>query len=471
MVQNPERGPETGFVDLVIGVNYGDEGKGNTVDRLLRSGDYAVAARFNGGANAGHQLFFEGHEIALHQMPSGIAHEGVLNVIGNGSYVDPVELLKEFSDIRAVGLAVGPDNLVISDTSHLVLPHQKREDRLREAGGGKQGSTAKGIAFVGADKYQRIGARPEIMATSPDQLHEIVVNGLVLANQHIRESGLDERTLAANGLGEVDPEAEFEEWLEAARALGPHFADTFPLLHKILDAGKNILAEGAQSTGLDIEQGIYPLGTSSHATPGGAINGLGVAAHQLRHVFGVSKMTMSRVGGENGPFVTRVSNELIARKLRGEKGAVDAEYGKSTGRERDMGYPDNTLIKRARRLGVTQLILTKLDLVPRFGRNLKIAVAYDLNGERLEEAPNSASKLAACRAIYETFPTWESDISHLREYSQLPAEARAIVEFIERDTQLPVVGIGVGPDRQQVIFREPSAERKQRASSRHPLAV
>lgn len=231
-------------------------------------------------------------------------------------------------------------------------------------------------------------------------------------------------------------------------------------MNEILDAGENILAEGAQSTGLDMEHGIYPLNTSSHATPGGAINGLGIGQNRVRNVIGVSKMTMSRVGGEDGPFVTRVSSKLMARKLRGKAGDVDAEYGKSTGRERDMGYPDNALIKRARRLGVTQLVLTKLDLVPRFGKNMKIATAYELGNKILQEAPNSALKLAACRAIYETFPTWKVDISQVRSYSDLPDEARTIVEFIEQDTRLPVVAVGVGPDREQVIFKQLEAKVK-----------
>lgn len=471
MVHTLERAPETGFADLVIGVNYGDEGKGNTVDRLLRSGEYSVAARFNGGANAGHQLFFKGQEIALHQVPSGIAHDNILNVIGNGSYVDPEELVKEIAEIVDLGLSVSPNNLLISDTAHLVLPHQKTEDRLREVGRTKQGSTAKGIAFVGGDKYRREGARPELFEYDIDKLHQLVIDGLTRTNLLLREAKLTEEQMTKHDLHPVNPKERFEAWLATARAIQPHFTDTFPIVHEYLDSGRNILAEGAQATGLDIEHGIYPLNTSSHATPGGAMNGLGIAHHHIRHVFGVSKLTMSRVGGESGPFVTRVSSQLIAKKLRGNKEDVDGEYGKSTGRERDMGYPDNTLIKRAKRLGVTQLVLTKLDLVPRFGKKVKVAIAYEFEGQRLEVAPNSASKLAACRAIYETFPTWQEDISQIRDYAELPVEARNLVEFIEQDTELPVVGIGVGPDREQVIFKRSATGAEQSPKLKHPLAV
>ncbi len=452
--QSFERPVEAGFADLVIGINYGDEGKGNTVDRLVSSGVYDMVARFNGGANAGHQLYFNGQEIALHQVPSGIAHNGILNIIGNGSYVDPVGLLEEFDAIRNVGLNVSPLNLAISDTSHFVLPHQKIRDRLREAGDGRQGSTAKGIAFVGADKYERIGARPELMVWDPDKLRTLVVDGLEQTNAAIAESGLSNKIKDEKGLRPVNTKQMFETWVESARALQPYLTDTFPLIHERLEAGQNLLAEGAQSTGLDIEQGIYPLGTSSHATPGGMMNGLGIGPHQTRNILGVQRMKISRVGGEDGPFVTKVENERIATRVRGKRGDVDGDFGKSTGRPREVGYPDNTLAKRARGLGVTHLVLTQLDLVPRFGSEVKIATAYDMNGERIEYAPNSAAKLAACKAIYETFPTWKQDISGIRNYSELPVEARNLVEFVEEDVRLPVVAIGVGPSREQVIFKD-----------------
>lgn len=452
-----ERPIEAGFADLVIGVNYGDEGKGNTVDRLVGSGVYSMVARFNGGANAGHQLYFNGEEIALHQVPSGVAHDGILNIIGTGSYVDPVELLEEFEAIRGIGLSVSASNLAISDTSHLVLPHQKIRDRLREAGNGRQGSTAKGIAFVGADKYERIGARPELILWDPDTLRSLVIDGLERANKAIAESGLSNKVKEEKGLRRVNPKHMFEAWIESARAIQPYMTDTFPLIHERLDAGQNLLAEGAQSTGLDIDQGIYPLGTSSSATPGGMMNGLGIGPRHTRKIIGVQRMKLSRVGGEDGPFVTKVEDERLAEQVRGKPTDIDGDWGKATGRPRDVGYPDNTLAKRARGLGVTHLVLTQLDLVPRFGTEVKVATAYEMNGEVTEYAPNSAAKLAACKAIYETFPTWKQDISGIRNYSELPVEARNLVEFVEKDVRLPVFAIGVGPDRDQVIFRNEAA--------------
>lgn len=201
---------EAGYVDMVIGVNYGDEGKGNTVDRLLRSGTYSAVARFNGGANAGHQLFFDGNEIALHQVPSGVAHEGVINIIGNGSYLDPIELLKELDDVRRIGLHMTPSNFQISDTSHFVLPYHITLDKLREAGNGRQGSTAKGIAYVASEKYERSGARPELLEWDPEKLHRIVVDGVKRANMLITESKLSDEVLAAKRLFTVDPEVAYE---------------------------------------------------------------------------------------------------------------------------------------------------------------------------------------------------------------------------------------------------------------------
>lgn len=436
----------------MIGVNFGDEGKGNTVDRLLGSGEYSMAARFNGGANAGHQLSFDGHEIALHQVPSGIAHPGVLNIIGNGSYVDPVGILEEFDAIEAVGLKMTPGNFVISDTAHLVLPHHKILDRLAEAGASRQGSTAKGIRYVAADKYERKGARGEMLALAPEKLEALVIAGLEQANNAIVACSLTEKEKTEKDLQPVDPKVVTAEWMKALRALEPFFADTFVIIHERMAAGQNLLAEGAQAIGLDMEHGIYKLNTSSHTTPGGAMNGLGIST--FRRVIGVTKLTMSRVGGDPKLFVTLVTDETVAERLRGRRGDVDAEFGKSTGRSRDMGYPDNTLIKRARELGVNELVLTKLDLVPRYGKEVKFAVAYEMNGKHTEYTPNSALKLAACKPIYESLPTWEEDISSLRDYAALPEAARNLVAFVEKDTNLPVTAVGVGPSREQVIFRD-----------------
>lgn len=447
---------DAGFVDLVIGLDYGDEGKGKTVHCLVATGNYGVVMRFNGGANAGHQLYWDDMEIALHQVPSGIAYPDTLNIIGNGSFVDPECILDEFSDIAKLGITVSSDNLLISDTSHMVLPHHKLFDKLTEAGNGKQGTTAKGIRYVASEKSERIGVRPEMLTWAPNELREHAISGLERFNQALADSTIDPSKLEEAGLVPIDSETRFASWLEAAHTILPLVKDTFPIIHKHLDDGENILAEGAQSTGLDIDQGIYPLGTSSNASPGGMLNGSGVGIHQVRNVIGAHRMKMSRVGGEDGPLITRVDDVKRAARLRGKPTDRDGDFGRTSGRAREQAYPDNALARRGIRLGVTHLVLTQLDLVPRFGKEVKVAVAYDMCGQRLEEAPNSALKLAACTAIYETFPTWRSDISGIREYDKLPQNARKLVEFMEGNLKRPVATIGVGTDRDQVIIKDPS---------------
>lgn len=433
-----------GYLDIVVGCQFGDEGKGREVDRRCASGDYAICARFNGGSNAGHQIVIGDKELALHQVPSGITHPAMLNVIGNGSLLDPVRLVEEIAEIERLGFKVRPDNLAISDTSHLVLPHHIMLDSLREQGSEAQGSTKAGIAFTAAEKYQRSGVRAELIVGGQEALKKIIIQKIESVNQLSQEAGLTVK----------DPEAEFNNWLEAARTIAPYLTDVASLCYQKLEEGLNILAEGAQAVGLDIEQGIYPLSTSSHATPGGALNGLGISHKYLRKVIGVAKLTASKVGGEQGPLVTLVEDQEVATRLRGNKEDVDGEYGKSTGRPRAVGYPDLVQVRRAVKVaGLDELILTKLDLVGRYGPEVKVAIAYEMTGQRLEIAPNSAIKLVECKPIYKTLPTWQEDISDVRSYGNLPPEAKKFIEFIENEVGVNVSALGVGPRRDQMIIR------------------
>lgn len=427
-------------VDVVLGLQRGDEGKGRIVDLMAQH--YDVVARFNGGPNAGHTIARDTTDpLRLHQVPSGIAYSHTLNIIGNGAYVDPVKLLAEMEAIVTAAVHVSPKNLFISNTAHLILPHHIKLDELREAGKKGQGTTVAGIAFVGCDKYKREGVRAELIACDPKQLYKIVHERLVEANALREQSGLET----------FDATEEAKQWTMKASELVPYITDTVSMLHGQLQKGANVLAEGAQAFGLDIEHGMYPYVTSSHTTVGGALNGLGIGAGHIGKVVGVAKATKSHVGG--GPFVTKISEPGIADKIRGNRGEIDAEYGASTGRERQVGWLDLVELRKAIAVnGVTELALTKLDAIPKCGKTVKIATAYRLNRKTLSQAPSSALDLEACQAEYEQLPTWTVDISNVRHYAELPAEARSLVGFISKQLALPISMIGVGPERDQIIL-------------------
>lgn len=427
-------------VDVVLGLQRGDEGKGRIVDLLAQH--YDIVARFNGGPNAGHTIARDKTEpLRLHQIPSGIAYTHALNIVGNGAYVDPVKLLAEMEAIIAAAVNISPKNLRISNTAHLILPHHIKLDEIREAGRNGQGSTVSGIAFVGCDKYKREGIRAELIVCDPKQLYGIVLERLVETNALRKQAGLEK----------FDAKAEAKEWTRKTSELVPYITDTVSLLHEQLQKGADVLAEGAQAFGLDIEHGMYPYVTSSHTTVGGVLNGLGIGASHIGKVVGVAKATKSHVGG--GPFVTKISEPEIADKIRGNRGEIDAEYGATTGRERQVGWLDLVELRKAIAVsGVTELALTKLDAIPKCGAAVKIATAYQLNGKTLSQAPSSALDLEACQAAYEQLPTWTEDISNIRHYDELPAEARDLVDFISKQVTLPVSMIGVGPERDQIIL-------------------
>ena len=427
-------------VDIVLGLQRGDEGKGRFVD--LMAGNYDIVARFNGGCNAGHSIVAGSHKVALHQVPSGIVNPGIVNVIGNGMLLDPVRLCDEIDELLGSGLKVTPENLAISDMAHLTLPHHISEDEIREAGAGGQGSTKRGIAQTARDKYERVGQRAESIVDDLNGLRQIVEDGLDRTNQQRSEVGLEQ----------LDVHAQTERWVEAATRLKPFIVDTVDLVQKKLAAGGNVLAEGAQAFGLDIEFGMYPFVSSSHPTPGGVLNGLGVNYRQLGKVVGVAKAIPSHVGG--GPFVTEITDQDTAANIRGQRGAVDAEYGASTGRERRVGYLDLPALRRSIRiLGNPELIVTKLDSVPKMGKMSKVAVAYELDGERLLVAPSSADKLAKCKPVYKELPTWEEDISGVREFNDLPETAKQFVDFLAKELDVDINLMGVGPERDQVVRR------------------
>lgn len=431
-------------VDVIIGLQRGDEGKGRFVDMLAE--DHDIVARFNGGNNAGHTVVLpDGLELALHLVPSGIAHEHTMNVIGNGTLVNPVKLVEEIADIESKGLEVSRRNLKLSSAAHLILPHHIFEDEIREAGTGGQGSTKTGIAQVASVKAMRTGSRIEMIKNDPKGLLALVFDALLAQRELRDEVGLDvidEREIAA-------------EYVESAKRLGSFVTDTVFFLNKELrkDKPARVLAEGAQAFLLDIDHGMYPFTTSSSTTSGGVATGLGIPPHFIDKVTGIAKAVQSHVGG--GPFVTEVTDANVLARLHGDKSTVDAEVGTTTGRIRRLGHLDLPQIRRSQMVnGTHDMALSKLDWVPRYGSEAQICVAYDRKGKRLAIAPDAAYKLEQSEPVYESLPTWEEDIQGVREFKDLPKNAQNYVEFIEAQTEVPITMIGVGPQRDQVIVRK-----------------
>ena len=425
----------------VFGQQRGDEGKGRVVDMLAEECD--IVARFNGGSNAGHTVVLpDGRELALHIIPSGIAHDNAVNVIGNGTIVDPIRFAEEVADIERLGIAVTPQKLMVSSSAHLVLPHYKQLEEIRELGRGAQGSTKAGIADTYAAKAQRAGVRVERLLGSHDSLLQVVRDGLESVQMARKE----------HGLPSVDIENEVKLYAAALQKLQPFVADTSVYVNQQLQDGATVLAEGAQAFLLDIDHGMYPFVTSSSTTAGGVAAGLGIAPTTLERSIGIVKAVQSHVGG--GPFVTEIYDEKLLDVLHGDMSTIDAEKGTTTGRVRRLGYLDITGIRRANMVnGTTELAITKLDWVPRYGKTIKVCTSYTYRGETLTMAPDSAWALEKCEPVYEELSAWDEDITEVRSFSDLPQAAQDYITALETWTGLPVTYIGVGPRRDQVIVR------------------
>ena len=433
-------------VNVIVGLQRGDEGKGRFVDMLAEEHD--IVARFNGGNNAGHTVVLpDGRDLALHQVPSGIAHEHITNVIGNGALLNPEKLVEEIEGIESKGIQVSEQNLKISSAAHLILPQHIYEDRIREAGEDRQGSTCSGIAPVASYKAMRSGARMEMAKNDPTTLTEVIYHGL-------REQR-GQRVLA--DIEYINEMEMAKEYVDTARKLGSYVTDTVFYLNQELrkDQPAEVLAEGAQAFLLDIDHGMYPYTTSSSTTTGGVSIGLGVPPTYINKVTGIAKAVQSHVGG--GPFVTEIHDPKVLEQLHGDMSKIDAETGTTTGRLRRLGYLDIPQIRRAQMVNGENhnqvMALSKVDWVRRFGSVVKVCVAYERKGKRYEVSPDSAYKLEQCTPIYEEIPTWEEDIQHIREFSDLPVNAQGYIKFIEEQTKVKIQMIGVGPQRDQVINR------------------
>jgi adenylosuccinate synthase len=417
---------------VITGLQWGDEGKGKIVDYLTESAD--VVIRGQGGNNAGHTVITKGAKYVLHLLPSGILWDDKLNVIGNGVVVDPIGLCAEIARLEAQGIVIGPEKLLISDRAHVVLPFHKELDAAREISLGDQkiGTTKRGIGPAYADKINRCGLR----------MADLLDRDFAVAQITRRVAEVNE-TLAKHGLPVFTADAVIEETYTAFERLRPHVTNTIPVLHKAWKAKKTLLFEGAQGTLLDIDFGTYPFVTSSNTTAGGSTTGTGLPPTAIEAVVGVCKAYTTRVG--SGPFPT--GDEGLSKYLHD----LGREFGATTGRPRGCGWLDTVLLRFACMVnGVTGLAVTNVDGLDEYGE-LKICVAYDIDGIRHELPPADRSSWGRAVPVYETLPGWKQDTTACTRYEQLPPNAKAYLTRLGELCDAPLAFIGVGPDRLQTL--------------------
>ena len=420
-------------VDVLIGLQWGDEGKGKIVDVLAPT--YDAVARFQGGPNAGHTLTFDGQKHVLHQVPSGIFHPHILNIVGNGVVLDPVVFRQELQKLTDRGVEYA-HNLYISKKAQLILPSHRALDRISEEARGntKIGSTLKGIGPTYSDKIGRVGLRVGHILL-PDFEHRY------------REAVAHHASLAApyGKVLEIEPfEADFFAAIEFLRTL--QLTDTEYLLNDLLAQGKRILAEGAQGSMLDVDFGTYPYVTSSSTIAAGACTGLGVAPRHIDKVYGITKAYCTRVGG--GPFPTELTGE-VGEQIR----QAGREFGSTTGRPRRTGWIDLPALRYAIMLnGVTELHLMKADVLDAF---TEIEVCTHYRTSDGQETPNlpDPGQLDQVAPVYQQFPGWCTDLTNITDAAQFPAPLKNYLSFLEKELQVPVTIVSVGPDRVSTLFR------------------
>lgn len=418
----------------LVGAQWGDEGKGKTIDILAAEADMVV--RGQGGSNAGHTVVVGDVTYKLHLIPSGILYPATVNVIGNGTVVSPKVLLREIDELSARGVTF--DNLRIDARAHVIMPYHITLDELSEKARGKAdiGTTKNGIGPCYMDKAERSGIRMRDLI-DPAIFREKLAFNIEQKNRII------ERVYGGKPL---DFEAVYSEYLGYADKLRRYVCDTSVLVYDAIKAGKNVLFEGAQGALLDLDLGTYPYVTSSHPTAGGFCVGSGVGPTLIKDVLGVGKAYTTRVG--KGPFPTELDDET-GERIR----SVGAEYGATTGRPRRCGWLDLLILKFAVRVnGLTALAVNKLDTLTGIDP-LRVCVAYEKNGERIENFPTDIADLEGCRPIYIDLPGWTEDISRAKSFADLPKNARSYIETVEKLIDCPITMVGVGPDREQNLKR------------------
>ena len=419
---------------VIVGTQWGDEGKGKIVDLLAEFADIVV--RFQGGNNAGHTMVVDGEQFISHLVPSGIL-QGKMCLLGNGMVVDPEVLLKELDNLNNRGIDVGPDRLKISEKAHIIMPYHKHIDMAREnmKGDQKIGTTGRGIGPCYEDKATRRGVR-FVDLLDPKEFDEKIKTILEEKNFYLEHYFSAEK---------LDPAGIIDQYKGYADRLSPHIINISIVMNQAIKENKQILFEGAQGTHLDIDHGTYPFVTSSNTVSGNACCGAGIGPKEITGVVGIVKAYTTRVG--SGPFPTELFDE-IGDKIQ-KKGA---EFGATTGRKRRCGWLDTVLLRNAARLnGLTGLVITKLDVLDGL-EDLKICTGYEYNGKIIRDFPASLKILGSCKPIYEVLPGWPEDISKIRNMEDLPENARHYLNRIEELTETPIDIISVGPGREETIL-------------------
>lgn len=420
-------------VTVVVGTQWGDEGKAKVIDLLAAS--HTIVARYQGGHNAGHTVVIGDQKYALQLTPSGVFYDTVTPVIGNGVVVDLPTLFKEIDSLESRGISTA--RLKVSSLAHLIFPWHQAIDAALEAARGesKIGTTLKGIGPAYVDKVKRAGIR----------VGEVL--NLASFEVKVRERAIAARREVSDIGGDTfDVDQVVADFVAYAQRLAPYVADTVNLLHDARERGEHILLEGAQATFLDVDHGTYPYVTSSNPISGGAAVGTGLGPRHIDRVVGIAKAYTTRVG--MGPFPSELTDEL------GEKLVdIGREFGTVTGRRRRTGWLDTVMLRHAMRVNsLTEIALTKLDVLDTF-EEVKVCVAYKINGEVVRNYPDTVERLAQVEPVYETLSGWMSSTEGITEFSKLPATAQELVKIVERETGIPVSMVGTGPARDSMVVR------------------
>ncbi len=430
-------------IDVLLGLQWGDEGKGKVVDVLTSK--YDIIARFQGGPNAGHTIEFDGKKFVLHTIPSGIFNQNTVNVIGNGVIIDPYIFENEIATLRESNIDVS-SNLVISRKAHIILPSHRMLDAVYESAKGdkKIGSTLKGIGPTYTDKVSRNGIRVGDFESENfmQKYNDAKSRHFNIARQY----DFDLNKLTIEGMSFDEYEAAWFKSLDTLKE--PEWINSEYFLNNALNEGKKVLAEGAQGTMLDIDFGSYPFVTSSNTITAGVCNGLGIAPSKVGRIFGIFKAYCTRVG--SGPFPTELFDET-GEKLR----KTGREFGATTGRPRRCGWLDMVALKYAIMLnGVTDLMMMKADVLDEF-EEIKVATAYKINGETTKEVPYDLSA-SDIEPVFERIKGWNKNLSDINSFEEMPAGLKHYVDFIEKETGVRVSMVSIGPDRSQTLIKEGS---------------
>jgi adenylosuccinate synthase len=425
-------------LDIIIGTQWGDEGKGRVVDMLAAQADFV--ARFNGGDNAGHTVTVGEETYKLHLIPSGVIQPHTTGVIGNGLVLNPAVLLKEMETLREGGISISPDRLRISHAAQIITPAHQALDKAQEIarGKGQIGTTLRGIGPAYTHKVDRSGLRMEAMKSIETFADAVEV--------HIAD--VNHQLINIYQAEPLDPIAVAREYADYAQQLAPYVGDVSGILTSALKKGAKVLAEGAQGTLLDLDHGTYPYVTSSSPTAAGALVGLGLGVGFIGRVIGVTKAFQTRVG--EGPFPTEVFEEIAAR-LRGSGENPWDEFGTTTGRPRRVGWLDGVLLRYAVRVnGLTELTITKLDILSGLGV-LRICTDYKIGDQTFKELPLGPANLAPFEPIYQELSGWDEDITNARTWEDLPPQAQMYIQRIQTLAGIPVKLVSVGPERDQIV--------------------